>query len=1428
MASSQPADDFDHPLPSASVPDFEHQGGNNEFTLQAVCIGLLIGCLLCFANLSFGLQTGWISMMSLQSALIGFLISRLLPIPLSAQEVIVVQTTAVATGTMPLAAGFVGIIPALKLLDKDRDGALPINLSWIAAIGWSCSIAFFGVFLSPPIRKQVIVHEQLAFPSGTATAQLIAVLHKMPPPDTSIRRRVGYIAIEDEETDTPPPQYEVQEAPASESVQTQGWHALASSFAASGALTLFAYFFPAIFSIPLFGTYLAREWLWTFTPSLAYVGQGIIMGFPTTLSMSLGMILGWGVLSPISKHYGWAPGPVGDMTNGARGWILWTSLAIMCADSLISLLPVVAEYIVDLLPRRDQQNHVKEDYDIETEDRLVPTSWVVGGLVASVVVGTFLVWLVFGDEGIKPWATLLGFALGGLLSILGVRALGETDINPVSGLGKISQLFFAWIQPGNIVANLIAGGVAEAGAQQAGDLMQDLKTGHLCGASPRAQFFGQLIGSAVSILVTTTGYSLYNRAYVIPGPSFPAPTAYVWLSLARLLRDGELPQHSGIFMISFAALFAIVSALKTYAERRQVWYTKWIPSGVAFAIGFLNTPSFTIARLIGGVVEHVFRSRYAKNRSDIRLIVIASGFVLGEGVVSVVSLILKTMGVGTDLHLESCRECYERVGHVFRHARDTLPYIYPCSAAPPNTMSRLELAKISALTFYKDSFTEARRTEPIPQLVCVGKPCKLYQPEVVRCQSLGGSGTDIEWKCEADLPSTLRFGRVEVGCEGYNRPGDPFVLRGSCSLEYRLVQVPGALRDSDSDNWLGRNGKSTFVWLGFLAIILYSFLQSCLRGQQNQVGGRPNPGRPGNFGPGGFFPGGFNNDDSAPPPPYSKNTPTQNEGWRPGFWTGALLGGLGTQFFSNRQNQNQNSRAYDWERERDRSYHRPPPTTNSWFGQRSTSRPSQQEDRGEGSSNLGSMRQSTGFGGSNTRSVLLQGTVHSCVIKRHARTLSDHQSVDSRTCWRLQRELFREISCVFNAGGALNSAKVVPCSLTLAMKNMLALTALAIAVAVSPAAAVAVWGQCGGIGYTGSTVCDAGSTCVTSNQYYSQCLPSSTTVGTTSTATTTSSAPPTSSGSCANRTKFKYFGVNESGAEFGNTVIPGTWGKDFTFPAPSSIDVNAGFNFFRMPFLMERLVPPATGITGPFNSAYLANITTSVNYITGKGAYVALDPHNFMIYNGAAISSTSDFQKFWTNLAGQFKSNTHVVFDVMNEPHDIPASTAFALNQAAVNGIRASGATSQLILVEGLSCLLRILTFCIAWSSSGNAAAFTAIKDPNNNLAVEMHQYLDSDGSGTSATCVSSTIGVERISNATAWLKSNNLKGFLGEIGAGNNAACISAVSGALCSMQQSGVWIGAAWWAAGPWWDTYFQSIEPPNGAAIAQVLPQALMPYL
>ncbi|KAJ3476134.1 hypothetical protein NLI96_g11376 [Meripilus lineatus] len=395
------------------------------------------------------------------------------------------------------------------------------------------------------------------------------------------------------------------------------------------------------------------------------------------------------------------------------------------------------------------------------------------------------------------------------------------------------------------------------------------------------------------------------------------------------------------------------------------------------------------------------------------------------------------------------------------------------------------------------------------------------------------------------------------------------------------------------------------------------------------------------------------------------------------------------------------------------------------------------------------------------------------------------------------------------------------------MKTIFASLGVALALS-APALSVSVWGQCGGIGYSGDTTCDSGTSCVKLNDYYFQCLFSSGTPTTqpssTSPPSSTSSAP--TAGVCSgSRTKFKFFGVNESGAEFGQGTVPGTLGKDYTWPSPSSVDyfVAKGFNTFRIPFLMERLSPPSTGLTGPFDQTYLSGLKTIVNYITGKGAFAVVDPHNFMIYNGATITSTSNFQTWWKNLSNEFKSNSNVIFDIMNEPHDIPAATVFDLNQAAVNGIRSSGATSQLILVEGTSW-----TGAWTWTSSGNSQVFGAIKDPNNNVAIQMHQYLDSDGSGTSATCVSSTIGAERLQAATQWLQQNNLKGFLGEIGAGSNSACISAVQGALCSMQQSGVWIGALWWAAGPWWGTYFQSIEPPSGPSVAQVLPQALMPFV
>ncbi|KAI8874707.1 hypothetical protein K501DRAFT_204169, partial [Backusella circina FSU 941] len=387
----------------------------------------------------------------------------------------------------------------------------------------------------------------------------------------------------------------------------------------------------------------------------------------TTLSMLLGCIIGWGILSPISYYAGWAPGPVSDWKTGSKGWILWISLGVMIAESLVSMVILLFKQLCVILFKRSEAHldeAVSDDGVVKEEERdlgkehQVPHSVTIVGLLASVGLCLGMVAVVFGTEIIPIYMTLLSVIIAMFLSILGVRALGESDLNPVSGIGKISQIIFAAVMPHAIVPNLIAGGIAEAGAQQAGDLMQDLKTGHLIGASPKAQFYGQLLGSLVSSFVSTGAYLLYSSVYRIPGTEFPAPTAQVWLDMSRLVNGHPLPPHVTEFVIGFSVLFGILVLLKETGPRNS--WRKYIPQGIAFAIGIYNPPSFTLARVIGGFVSY-FWDQYCdsppsdnafdrwckpyKSIGRVFIIIVASGFVLGEGTFAIVNMILHSLHV---------------------------------------------------------------------------------------------------------------------------------------------------------------------------------------------------------------------------------------------------------------------------------------------------------------------------------------------------------------------------------------------------------------------------------------------------------------------------------------------------------------------------------------------------------------------------------------------------------------------------------------------------------------------------------------------------------------------------------------------------------------------------------------------------------------
>ncbi|MFN1835785.1 cellulase family glycosylhydrolase [Balneola sp. MJW-20] len=290
-------------------------------------------------------------------------------------------------------------------------------------------------------------------------------------------------------------------------------------------------------------------------------------------------------------------------------------------------------------------------------------------------------------------------------------------------------------------------------------------------------------------------------------------------------------------------------------------------------------------------------------------------------------------------------------------------------------------------------------------------------------------------------------------------------------------------------------------------------------------------------------------------------------------------------------------------------------------------------------------------------------------------------------------------------------------------------------------------------------------------------------------------------------------GVNLAGAEFGEGNLPGNYGSDYIYPTKEEVDyfMSKGMTVFRIGFRWERL---QRSEFSPLNETELGRVNEIVNYATSKGAHVLLNPHNYSRYYGKVVGSSevtsAAFADFWARVAEVYKNNPRVMFGLVNEPHDMSTEVWRDNAQAAIDGIRETGSTN-LITVPG-NGWTGAHSWFDNWYGSPNAEVMLTINDPADNMAYEVHQYLDSNYSGASQTCQSSTIGSEKLIDFTNWLRDNGKVGFLAEFGAAFNNTCMAAIEDMLDHVEENqDVWMAWAWWAAGPWWgDGYFLSIEP------------------
>jgi len=279
--------------------------------------------------------------------------------------------------------------------------------------------------------------------------------------------------------------------------------------------------------------------------------------------------------------------------------------------------------------------------------------WILGLCASSLL--AVLVLVPIGGVGVGE--AVLSVILSLPISVVAVRVLGETDLNPVSGLGKVTQVVFGALFPANLVGNVIAGAVAEAGAQQSGDLMQDLKTGYLLGVPLPAQFTGQCLGSLVSVFASVAAFKIMDGAYGVPSKTLGAPTAALWVAMAELMSGSGLPSPVIGLMCAGGLLSLWVTLVTaTWGEDSSSSSSNrgaprkfslqnlapYLPSPAAFSVGMYVTANWTLPRLAGAMLASWLVEK--KGLPMQTVILIATGLVLGEGVTALLTAVMSTAG----------------------------------------------------------------------------------------------------------------------------------------------------------------------------------------------------------------------------------------------------------------------------------------------------------------------------------------------------------------------------------------------------------------------------------------------------------------------------------------------------------------------------------------------------------------------------------------------------------------------------------------------------------------------------------------------------------------------------------------------------------------------------------------------------------------
>jgi putative OPT family oligopeptide transporter len=580
-----------------------------EFTLKAVACGLLFGALFGAANAYLGLKVGLTVSTSIPIAVLSAAAFRLLGGG-TILEANLAQT--IGSASSSLATGTIFTIPALFMWEM-APGYVQVALLAMAG-------GVLGILAMVPLRRLLIVQgdAELPYPEGRACAEVLKSAERGATGGRWVFIGLGVgIAVK----------LVVAGVPLLLAKHGVAWHvpeelAVAIPGLPNGSLQL--------------------------SVGAALLAVGFIVGYRAASVMVAGSLLAALVFAPlVTRMHADGVAAAGAAAklfepSAAKAIVRYLGVGAVAAAGIVTVLRTTPTMVRSLMAvargvrRGDAGDAATGRSDESRTDRDLPAAVLIGGLLLLALALGFTPGLLAGDLSLgERLATTLVVLLFGFVFVpVSSRLVGVIGVsnNPTSAMALVTLAgtagFFLLLRgagggAATKAAVLTVGTVVCIAASKAGDISQDLKTGHLVRATPALQQFGQLLAAAVACWVVAAVVLTIGRdpAQGFVGPdAMPAPQANLMKTVVEAELGGNLPWD----LIAMGAGVSIVATLVGL-------------SALQVALGLYLPLSTLMTIFVGGCVRRWVEARAGGEKAPLENgVLCASGFVAGEGLAGVV------------------------------------------------------------------------------------------------------------------------------------------------------------------------------------------------------------------------------------------------------------------------------------------------------------------------------------------------------------------------------------------------------------------------------------------------------------------------------------------------------------------------------------------------------------------------------------------------------------------------------------------------------------------------------------------------------------------------------------------------------------------------------------------------------------------------